>query len=75
MSNVHIQPLGANNARGISYLTLFRHHGPESLAAGPVPLQQPAAVGHYEDRFVQVDGTWLFERRKLHLAFRNDALF
>jgi hypothetical protein len=36
---------------------------------------QPAAVGHYEDRFLRTAEGWRFARRKLHLAFRNPESF
>lgn len=75
ISNVFIQVLSPAEARGISYLTLYRHHGAESLRPGPVPLRGPAAVGHYEDRFVRTAGGWLFRSRRAHLAFRDAEQF
>jgi hypothetical protein len=80
ISNVFIEALNADTARGVSYLTLYRHHGEASVRHGPAPLTGPAAVGHYEDRFVrlaQPDGShqWLFQSRRLHLAFRDPAAF
>jgi hypothetical protein len=73
LSNVFIEVLSPTEARGISYLTLYRHAGPESLGSGPAPLEGPAAVGHYEDRFVKTGDGWKFRRRRLHLAFRRDS--
>lgn len=75
ITNVFVDVLDVNSARGISYLTLYRHHGPESAAHGPAPLCGPAAVGHYEDRFVRTDEGWRFQSRRLHLAFRDPARF
>ena len=71
LTNIFIDVLGADEARGISYLTLYRHIGEESLEGAPVPLVGPVAVGHYEDRFVRTATGWKFKRRKLHLAFRT----
>ncbi len=71
LTNIFIDVLSPTEARGISYLTLYRHVGPESLEHGPVALEGPAAVGHYEDRFVKTQAGWKFERRKLHFAFRR----
>lgn len=71
ISNVFIDVLGPDEARGISYFTLYRHYGEESLRYGPVPLHGPAAVGHYEDRFVRTAEGWLFRSRRAHVAFRN----
>lgn len=75
ISNVFVDVLSADEARGICYLTLYRHHGDESLRFGPVPLRGPAAVGHYEDRFLRTAHGWRFRSRKLHLAFRDDEQF
>jgi ketosteroid isomerase-like protein len=75
ITNVFIDVLSPDSARGISYLTLYRHHGEESVRRGPVPLQGPAAVGHYEDRFTRTNAGWLFSARRAHLAFRDAAQF
>ena len=75
ISNVFIDVLSPEEARGISYLTLYRHHGAASLTPQPVPLAGPAAVGHYEDRFRRTARGWLFSARRLHLAFRDPAQF
>lgn len=75
ISNVFIDVLSEDEARGISYLTLYRYQGPESLRFAAVPLRGPAAVGHYEDRFVRADGGWLFRSRRLHLAFKDPEAF
>ncbi len=75
ISNVHVEPLDARRARGMNYVTIYRHVGEASQQRGPAPLDQPAAVGHYEDRYERTDEGWLIARRTLHLAFRNEALF
>ncbi|MEZ5557293.1 MAG: nuclear transport factor 2 family protein [Pseudomonadales bacterium] len=75
MSNLFVDVLDAENARGIAYLTLYRHVGDDSVRFGPVPLDGPAAVGHYEDRYQRTAGGWRFAARKLQLAFRNPAKF
>lgn len=73
ITNVFIDVLSPTQARGISYLTLYRHIGPESLSGTPIDLQGVAAVGHYEDRFTLTDSGWRISRRKLHLAFRRPS--
>lgn len=75
LTNSFIDVLNAHEARGIAYLTLYRHQGDASLGAGPVDFAGPAAVGHYEDRFVETPEGWRFRSRRLHLAFRNPELF
>ncbi len=71
LTNIFIDVLSPTEARGISYLTLYRHVGPESLKGEPVPFDGPAAVGHYEDRFEKTGEGWRIRRRKLHFAFRR----
>lgn len=71
LTNIFIDVLSETDARGISYLTLYRHVGPESLDGKPIAFDGPAAVGHYEDRFVKTEAGWKFKRRTLHLAFRR----
>ncbi len=71
ITNVFIDVLSETEARGIAYLTLYRHVGPESLKGEPVPFDGPAGVGHYEDRFEKTADGWKFKRRKLHFAFRQ----
>jgi hypothetical protein len=75
ITNTFVDVLSPDTARGIAYLTLYRYEGPESLRYGPVPLRGPAAVGHYEDRYVRRAEGWLFASRRLQLAFRDPAQF
>jgi ketosteroid isomerase-like protein len=71
ITNIFIDVLNENEARGISYLSLYRHVGPESLKGEPIDFDGPAAVGHYEDRFENTPDGWKIKRRKLHFAFRR----
>ena len=74
MSNITVDVLGPDQARGTAYLTLYRHIGGASLKRDPVDFEGPAAIGHYEDRYQRGSTGWLFERRKLFMAFRNTDL-
>jgi ketosteroid isomerase-like protein len=73
ITNVFVDVVDERHARGICYLTLYRHQGPESLQRGPVDLRGPAAVGHYEDSYVRTTKGWRIANRVLHLAFRDPA--
>lgn len=75
LTNIFIDVISPDAARGISYLTLYRHIGPESLEGQPIEFDGPAAVGHYEDRFVRTAEGFRFARRKLHLTFRRADKF
>ncbi len=74
LSNIFIDVQDADSARGISYLTLYRHVGPESLLAQPIEFEGPAAVGHYEDQFVRTPEGFRIKHRRLHMAFRRASL-
>jgi len=73
-TNIHVDVIDADHARGITYVTLYRHVGKEALAREPIELAGPAAVGHYEDEFVRTAAGWRIASRKAQLAFlRADA--
>jgi len=74
LTNIFIDVLSEREATGISYLTLYRHIGPESLGEAPVEFRHPAGVGHYEDRFALTDDGWRIAHRKLYFAFTNPEL-
>lgn len=75
LTNIHIDVIDENTATGISYLSLFRHWGPESLEDEPIEFDAPAAVGHYSDRFERTDKGFRFASRILSFAFRNSSKF
>ena len=72
LTNIFIEVQDSKHARGVSYLTLYRHVGTESIRTDvPVPTILPTAVGHYDDVFVLTPKGWRFKSRKLQVAFRN----
>lgn len=72
LTNIFIEVQDSQHARGISYLTLYRHVGTESLRVDiPIASTLPTAVGHYDDTFVLTDAGWRFKTRTLRVAFRN----
>lgn len=75
LTNIFIEVENAERATGVSYLTLYRHIGAESLQATPVEFQTPAAVGHYADEFRLTEQGWRIAHRRLQLAFRNPDHF
>jgi len=64
-ANGFVEALTEHSARGLVYLSLYAHRG----TARPAPLEGPQLVGHFEDRFCRQDGRWLFESRRLQVAF------
>ena len=75
LTNIFTEVISGTEARGISYLSLYRHIGPASLEATAIEFAGPAAVGHYDDRFVLTGDGWRFKQRQLHLAFRRADAF
>ncbi|MBW2279756.1 MAG: nuclear transport factor 2 family protein [Deltaproteobacteria bacterium] len=75
LTNIFVQVVDADHARGTSYLSLYRHVGEESLEPGAVELAGPAAVGEYEDEFRRTGDGWRISSRVLHLQFRRDSAF
>ncbi|HJL60414.1 MAG TPA: nuclear transport factor 2 family protein [Pseudomonadales bacterium] len=75
LTNIYVEVIDQTHAKGITYLTLYRHIGPESLEAKPILLEGPAAVGHYSDDYILTDTGWCFARRELEFAFQNPGAF
>ena len=72
LTNIFVNVISRDEATGISYLTLYRHVGPESLRPQPISFNGPFAIGHYQDVFVRTDDGWRFKSRVLHMAFRRE---
>ncbi|NIP15102.1 MAG: hypothetical protein GWM88_10470 [Pseudomonadales bacterium] len=79
ITNVFVDVIDEDTARGIAYLTLYRHLADKPSIPGPgnepAAATIPAAVGHYQDRFARTPEGWQFTARTLHLAFRDPAVF
>lgn len=63
-TNTIIDVLGPDEARGITYLTVYAHEGP---LAPDEPVKPPVRVGHYEDDFARTPDGWRFRER--HVVF------
>ena len=74
LTNIFVNVVNREEATGISYLTLYRHVGAESLRAEPISFDGPFAIGHYQDVFVRTEAGWRFKSRVLHMAFRRGDL-
>src|SRR5262245_17290837 len=58
-TNVAIDVLDADQARGLSYLINYRHDRRDGDdAAAPAPSGHPKFVGEYHDRFVRTPEGW-----------------
>ena len=76
MTNHIVDVLDDSRAEGVTYLTLYRQVGEE--APGPeeiLPLEGPAAIGHYTDEYVRTPDGWRFQSRVLTFSFLNKAAF
>jgi len=63
-SNVLVEPLSPDTARGWVVLTLYRHDGPGEGPAAPL------LIGEYADRYRKgPDGAWRFAERRLSILF------
>jgi len=66
-SNLVVEVLDADNARGTVYLTLYRHDGEPGRRVSPV--EGPNFVGEYRDRFVRTAEGWRFAERVIEMSF------
>ncbi|MBW2232222.1 MAG: nuclear transport factor 2 family protein [Deltaproteobacteria bacterium] len=66
-NNFVLDVIDENEATGVVYLTLYRHDGEEERAVSP--LEGPAMVGEYRDRFVRTPQGWRIADRTIHVNF------
>jgi len=69
-ANVVIDVVSPNEARGISYVVLYRASGERTTAAGYAIADPVQVVGTFDDRFIRTAEGWRFARRQgaIHLA-------
>jgi hypothetical protein len=70
MTNLLVEPIDNDRARGFCYFTLYR--GTRGAGQGPLPLEAPFIVGHYDDGYVRTPEGWRFAQRRLTFTFRRD---
>ncbi len=69
-NNLLVNVIDEDHAEGVVYLTLYRHDGdPERRTS---PLEGPAMVGEYRDRFVRTDDGWRIAERAIRVSFVRD---
>lgn len=72
ISNVLIEVIDDDNATGITYLTVYRHHGP-SPANGPARLDGALMVGVSYNRLVRESGAWKISEKRTSRTFDADV--
>lgn len=65
-TNILVTVTSPDTAAATTYFATYRVDG---YSEGMVPPRPPTQVGHYEDTFRKVDGTWLLANRTLFLSF------
>jgi hypothetical protein len=66
-NNLIVDVVDEDHATGCVYLTLYRHDGDASRKVSP--LEGPALVGEYRDRFVRTAEGWRFDERSVQMSF------
>ena len=62
----------ADHARGVVYLSLYRHDGEEGRPVSP--LEGPVLIGEYQDRFVRTPAGWKIATRRLEVSFVREGI-
>jgi len=70
-NNLLIDVIDENNAKGVVYLTLYRHDGEPNRPLSPSDV--PQMVGEYRDTFVRTARGWRFKRREINASFSKAA--
>lgn len=66
-NNLLVDVIDEDHATGSVYLTLYRHDGKQGRVFSP--LEGPAMVGEYQDRFVRTAAGWRFAERVTKASF------
>ncbi len=66
-NNLLIDVIDSDHAKGCVYLTLYRYDGEEGRRTSP--LEGPALVGEYRDRFVRTPDGWRIAERDIGVSF------
>ena len=72
LTNNVVDVIDAKTAEGVSYLVVYNSTGPLD-ARGTRPVEPPATVGEYRDRFRRTPEGWRFQSRVLTRVFRPPA--
>lgn len=76
VTNLIVDVIDEDHAEGVTYLTLYRMVTEEARNPSNVlPLEGPAAVGHYTDKYIRTSEGWRFDSRILEFAFQNQDAF
>ena len=71
-TNVVIEVIDDSHAEGTAYVLLYRGRRTGGQP-GPIAMDLPLLIGHYEDRFVRSDEGWRFAARTLNVTFRRES--
>lgn len=66
-TNISITPLTDTQADGRAYYQIYRYQG--EPVEGPAPVNGPALIGDYADRYVRTAEGWRIAKREIHPAF------
>ena len=76
VTNHVVEVIDEDHAEGITYLSLYRLITEDAKDPLKVlPLEGPAAIGHYTDKYVRTPDGWRFASRVLSFAFRDRRAF
>lgn len=67
-STILVDVIDADNARALTYVTLYRHDGKPGRRISPLD-RLPEIVGDYRDTFVRTPAGWRFRTREVVTAF------
>jgi hypothetical protein len=72
LTNNVVDAIDDESAEGVSYLVVYNSTAPVD-ARGTRPVEPPATVGEYRDRFRRTPQGWKFQSRVLTRVFRPPA--
>jgi hypothetical protein len=74
-SNLLIDVIDENTAKGIAYVTIYRFDANDDTPRTRMPFEGPYVVGYYDDRYTRVGDQWKFTSRAISATFMRPAYY
>jgi hypothetical protein len=74
-SNLLIEPVDAETATGLTYVTIYRFDANDDTERKRMPFEGPYVVGYYKDSYRKVNDRWRFSSRVLSATFMRPAYY
>jgi len=72
LTNIMIDVLDQNSAKGVIYYLAYRHRAESESALAPRPMHLPFSMGEMHDEYVRTQAGWKLMHRKVKRCFLDE---